>query len=159
MKIFLDSSIFLRLLLDEHGADEAQRILEDVEANRVLAYTTPLVLEEVSFKLLIAEASSRLNAINIWRIRESLRANERLRGECFKVLEKFSEYIEYLLTRGLRVEGILYSDWLKGLEYVRKYGLLTADAINLMVALRLGVNAIATFDEDFKPIEGVRVIP
>ena len=31
MRIFIDSSIFLKLLLDEPGADKAQEILEMVE--------------------------------------------------------------------------------------------------------------------------------
>ncbi|MEM2186734.1 MAG: PIN domain-containing protein [Thermofilaceae archaeon] len=65
MKVFIDSSIFLKLLLNEEGADAAQKLLEAVEKSELLAYTTPLVLEEVSFKLLMATASSLLNSKDI----------------------------------------------------------------------------------------------
>jgi len=65
VKVFIDSSIFLKLLLNEEGADAAQKLLEAVEKSELLAYTTPLVLEEVSFKLLMATASSLLNSKDI----------------------------------------------------------------------------------------------
>jgi len=38
MRMFIDSSVFLRLFLDEPGADKAQEILELVERSRVLGY-------------------------------------------------------------------------------------------------------------------------
>ncbi|MEM3994300.1 MAG: PIN domain-containing protein [Thermofilum sp.] len=158
MRIFLDSSVFLKLLLDEPGAGAAEKVLEAVERSEVLACTTPLVLEEVSFKLLLAAASALLDTKDVWRIREKLKADRKLRAECFKALEEFSRYIEHLAERGLRVEEILYSDWSKSLSYVEAYGLLPADALHLAVAERLGVDVIAT-DEDFKRVSRVRVIP
>jgi len=33
MKLFIDSSVFLKLILDEPGADKAQEILEIIEEN------------------------------------------------------------------------------------------------------------------------------
>lgn len=60
MKVFVDSSVFLKLLLDEPGSDAAQGLLEAVERSELLAYTTPLVLEEAMFKLLFAATSSLL---------------------------------------------------------------------------------------------------
>ncbi|MEM1852629.1 MAG: PIN domain-containing protein [Thermofilaceae archaeon] len=159
MKVFIDSSIFLKLLLNEEGADAAQRLLEAVEKSEVLAYTTPLVLEEVSFKLLIAAASSLLNSKDIWRIREKLARDEKVRAECFRIVDEFSHYVEYLAAKGLRVEAILYSDWLKSLRYMEAFGLLPADALHLAVAERLGVSSIATFDEDFKRVSWIKTIP
>lgn len=37
MKLFIDSSVFLKLLLDEPGADKAQAILESIE-NKLHVY-------------------------------------------------------------------------------------------------------------------------
>lgn len=159
MKVFVDSSIFLVLILNENGADEAQEILEGVELGKILGYVTPLVLEEVSFKIVYAEASHQLETTNIWEIRERLKKDDRLRSRCFKSLRKFVEYVEFMLTRGLRVEEVLYVDWLKSLEFVERYGLLPADALHVAVASRLNIDTIATFDEDFKKLEGFKIIP
>jgi len=40
VRIFIDASVFLKLLLDEPGADRAQEIFETVESSRVLGYIT-----------------------------------------------------------------------------------------------------------------------
>ncbi|MEM3615115.1 MAG: PIN domain-containing protein [Candidatus Methanomethylicia archaeon] len=159
MKIFIDSSIFLKLMLDEAEATKAQDILENIEYSKVLGYITPLILEEVIFKLIFAEASSRLNTTNIWSIRNELKENRALRIECIKIAKKFVEYIDHLSMKGLRIEGVFFNDWIKSIEYIEKYGLLPADALHLAVARRLEINVIATFDEDFKVIDEIKIIP
>ena len=159
MKLFIDSSIFLKLLLDEPGANKAQLILEMIEHNKAIGYITPLILEEISFKLIYAKASEILNTKNIWKIREALKLDDIVRKECVNILKQFYNYVEYMLSRGLRIEYITYSDWIKSLNMIEKYGILSADAIHIAIALRIGVNAIATFDEDFKIIKEVKIIP
>ncbi|MEM0377262.1 MAG: PIN domain-containing protein [Thermofilum sp.] len=83
MRIFLDSSVFLKLLLDEPGAGAAEKVLEAVERSEVLACTTPLVLEEVSFKLLLAAASALLDTKDVWRIREKLKSRQEAESRVF----------------------------------------------------------------------------
>lgn len=159
MRLFIDSSVFLKLLLDEPGADKAKEILEMVEESKVLGYITPMVLEEISFKLIFAKASELLDTKNVWRIREALRLDDGVRSKCVELLRSFRNYIEYLLMRGLRVEYVTYDDWLRALNIIEKYGLLPADAIHVAVALRVRASAIATFDEDFKAVKEIRVVP
>ncbi|RLG05944.1 MAG: hypothetical protein DRN68_07820 [Thaumarchaeota archaeon] len=159
MKLLLDSSVFLKLLLDEPGAEKAQEILENIEECKVCGYVTPLILEEVAFKLVFAKASEQLKTRNIWRIRESLKFDEKLRSTCIEELEKFSRYIEYMLTKGLRAEYVTYDDWKTSIEVARKYGLLPADALHVAVAMRIGANAIASFDENFKRVKEVKTVP
>ena len=159
MKIFIDASLFLRLLLNEPGADDAEKILNNVESNRLIGYTTPMVLEEISFKIIFAEASHLLNTKNIWRIREALKHDKNLREKCFNKIWAFKEYILHLTYHGLRIIDIRFQDYLDSLEYIHRYGLLPADAIHLAVAKRLDIKTIATFDEDFRLIEGFKIIP
>ena len=159
MKIFIDSSIFLKLFLDEPGADKAQEILESVEKGLVTGIVTPLVLEEVSFKLLFAKTSELIGTANPWRIRGALINDENIRRKAITTLSAFRDYIDYLYSGGLRIEPLLYSDWLSALSFVDKYGLLPADAVHIAVALRSNADAIASFDSDFKRIKELRTIP
>jgi len=159
MKVYVDSSVFLRLLLDEPGADKAQEILEAIEDGRVLGFISPLVLEEVSFKLLYAKASEVLNTKNVWRIGEALRLDEGVREECLKPLKAFRKYVEHMLAKGLRVVCVTYEDWRDAARFIEKYGLLPADAIHVAIALRVGAETIATFDDDFRVVKEISVAP
>ena len=157
--IFIDSSVFLVLYLDEPGADDAKEILENVEANKVEGVITPLVLEEVTFKVIFAEASRLLDTRNAWKIKNALKKDSSLREEISKVLNKVKSHIDVLEKGGLRVVDIYPTDWRNGLNYVLKYGILPADSIHLAVMERLNIKTIATFDDDFRLVEGIDVIP
>ncbi len=159
MKGFIDSSIFLRLLLDEPGADKAEEILRNIELGRVKAYTTPSVLEEVIFKLIIAKAESILGKPGIWRIREELLHNEEMRRECLEPVKTFKDYILYLSEKGLEIEEERISDWIESINITEEYGVLPRDALYIAVAKRLGCRVIYTFDRDFKQVEGIETYP
>lgn len=148
MKTFIDSSVFLRLLLDEPGSDIAQTILGDVEYGRVVGYVIPIVLKEVCFKLMYAKASEVLNTKNVWKIKE-----------CLSPVKEFYKYIDHMFAKGLRTEPIMYSDWIDSFKYMGEYGLPPADAIHVAVVVRVKADAIASFDEDFKRIKEIKIIP
>ena len=159
MKLFIDSSLFIRFLLDEPGADEAENILTNIERNKVTGYTTPMVLEEVIFKIMYAEASSLLNTKNIWKIREALKYDKKIRSKCIEKIKLFNNYIIQLYNNGLRVVHIDLNDYLNAVKFIETHGLLPADAIHAAVAKRLNIDTIASFDEDFKILKEFRVIP
>lgn len=157
--IFIDSSVFLVLYLDEPGADDAKEILENIEANKVIGIVTPLVLEEVTFKVIFAEASRLLDTRNAWKIRNALKRDPSLRKEISKMLDKVKSHIDALEKGGLRIVDIYPTDWHNSLNYVLKYGILPADSIHLAVMKRLNIKTIATFDDDFRLVEGINIIP
>jgi len=159
MKIFIDSSVFLVLYLNEPGADNAEEILKNIEASKVVGIVTPLVLEEVVYKTIFAEASRLLNTRNAWEIRKALKRDSSLREEISKTLIKIRNYIDALEERGLRIVDILPMDWYNSLNYVAEYGILPADSIHLAVMNRLGIDTIATFDDDFRLVKGINVTP
>ncbi|MEM1611420.1 MAG: hypothetical protein QXQ57_07235 [Sulfolobales archaeon] len=42
------------------------------------------------------------------------------RRACIEILRELHRYIEYMLTKGLRVEYITYDDWRKSTEMIEK---------------------------------------
>ena len=154
MRLYLDSSVFLHLLLDGKWADRAERILEAVERGEATGYVSVLVVEEVALKLLFAKASE-LGVATFWEFKRKLIRDEAFREECFRPVLEFSRYLDRL--SGLAWVHVTREDYERGIEIASKHGLLTADAIHAAVALRLGV-PIATFDEDFKKVPGLTVV-
>lgn len=146
-------------MIGEPGADKAREILELVEDNRIIGYVTPLVLEEVTFKVMVAQASSVLGEKSLWRIREGLKYEVRVREQCLALVRKVQDYVEHLCERGLRVAEIEYQDWENSLRYIDRYGLLPADAMHLAVALRMKIDSIATFDDDFRTVKEINILP
>lgn len=100
-----------------------------------------------------------LDTRNLWRIREALRHDEAVRLECIKILKNFRDYIDYLTTKGLRIVDVTYDDWREAIEMVERYGILPADSMHIRVALRKGIEAIATFNQDFKDVKEIKVSP
>ncbi len=154
MSFVVDSSVFLHLLLDEERADEAELFLSAVEVGAVKAYVTTHVLEEVSFKLLLAKGSE-LGETSFWGFKRKFLRDEKFRKECLKAVLSFRDYISSL--RGLITENITLRDWERSVELCGR-GLLTSDALLAAVALRLGV-PVYTFDLDFKKVPGLEVRP
>lgn len=154
MTFIIDSSVFLHLLLEGERADEAEVLLTSLEEGAVRAYVTTHVLEEVSFKLLLAKGSE-LGETSFWGFKRRFIRDGEFRKSCLGVLEIFRDYISSL--RGLTIEEVTLGDWERSVE-ISKHGLLTSDALLAAVALRLGV-PIYTFDHDFRRVPGLEVKP
>jgi len=155
---FLDSSIFLSVLLDTEDADRCEEILKEVETGRLKAVVTTHVLEETLFKLLIAKASEELNTKNLWRIRDELKRNKEVRTVCYQTMRRFLDYISMLCLGGLRIVQVYPEDLFKTADIFRETGLLTADCLHLAVMKRLGLKEIATLDGDFKKVESIKLV-
>jgi len=58
-KIFIDANIFIFNALDDpRFGENATSFLEKVEKGRIKGVITPIVIDEIFFKLLVAEASN-----------------------------------------------------------------------------------------------------
>ncbi len=154
MRVVVDSSVFLHLLLDEERADEAESFLSSVETGASVAYVTTHVLEEVSFKLLLAKGSE-LGERSFWSFKRRFVRDDEFRRECLSTVAVFRDYV--LSLRGLTLEGVTLGDWEKSLE-LTGHGLLPSDALLAAVALRLNV-PLYTFDSDFRRVPGLEVKP
>ncbi len=154
MRVVIDSSVFLHLLLDEKRANEAESLLSSVETGSIIGYVTTHVLEEVSFKLLLAKGSE-LGESSFWGFKKRFASDANFREKCLVTLSQFRDYVSSL--KGLILEGVTVEDWKRSIGLLR-YGILTSDALIAAVAMRLGV-PVYTFDLDFARIPGLEVRP
>ena len=149
-RIFIDANIFLHHAFDLN--ESSVRFLQRVERGTIKAYTSLLVLEEVSFKLLIQQASNFLPRVTLQDVRSLL---EEKKEEIFLPLFRYHHYIETLKAGGLRVSGLTEEDIPRALHISRQWGLLTADALHLAVMERKRIVHLASADRDFEGIERV----
>ncbi len=155
MKFYIDASVFLHLLLDEDKAEYAEKILLMVEEGEASGYISPLVVEEVVFKLIVARASE-LGATSFYEFKRLYLRNPKFRVACFEPVLKFMNYLNSLTgLKWLAVDKDVLDD---ALDICEKYGLLPADSAHAALALKLQV-PIATFNEDFRNIPELKVIP
>ena len=148
--IFLDSSVILRYFT---GDPKAKAILEDSSRLAI----NSIVFSEVAFnllKLLYVEKYGQYKFYDM-KSRLSLLDHDVLKG--YGILQSFLEELQ----RENRLVHLPIT-----LEVVREasriaiqYGLLPNDALIAATCKHYNINTIATFDEDFKRIPWLKVIP
>lgn len=150
--IFIDANIFLHHAFDiNHVSVE---FLNRAELHNLKIYTSSLVLEEVSFKLLMQSASNFLDKVTVPKVKAIL-YNEKKRAQVFDPVLKYMDYIAFLKESGMTVLELKDSDIMMALQKTAKHGLITADAAHYAVMERKGIRHIATSDNDFKNVPGL----
>ncbi len=151
-RIFVDANIFLHHAFDLN--ESSVRFLQRVERGEVKAYTSPLVLEEVFFKLLIQQASNFLSKVTLEKVK-SLLKDKKARERIFSPLFRYLKYLDILKIGGLKVIGLVEEDMGRAIHIAGQWGLLTADALHLAVMERKEITNLASADSDFELIEGI----
>ncbi len=143
MKVFFDSNVFLKYLV---GIEDAKKLIDKVEYGEWRGYVNDVIVSEVIYGYL------RL-ALNISRYK--------LREYVVKYIDKVKELLEQdiypLFMNFNHLPSRIGVDML--IEYMVKYRLLPNDALIAAICWLYGIEAIATFDEDFKRIPWLKVIP
>ena len=148
MKV-VDTNIFVQYLFDGDRADEAEKLLA---SHPDLAVTVGII-DEVEFVIIRRLARKRLGIRKLGRLKEHIRKN----GLDFAIdmLERYTEMLREFNITVLRD----YAEPKELLETMRKYQLTPSDAIIALTCKHYGINTILTFDEDFKRISWLEVIP
>lgn len=148
MKI-VDTNIFVQYLFDGDRADEAERLLASYPN---IAVTVGIV-DEVEFVIIRRLAKERLGIRKLSRLKEHIRKN----GLDFAIdtLERYTEMLHEFDITLLRD----YAESEELLETMKKYQLTPSDAIIALTCKHYGIDTILTFDEDFKRIPWLKVIP
>ena len=111
------------------------------------------VIDEVIFTLIRLDALKRLDIRRLGQLREYIRRHGV--DEFANIIDDVEEFVEELGIVVLEDKGSLR----ELLETMRDYNLLPGDALIAITARHYGIGTILTFDEDFKRIPWLKVIP
>ena len=144
-RVFVDTNVFLYHLAD--ASTDCTRLLELVEQRIVAGFTSLLVLEEVAFRRLVAEAVARYG----WSLATAVR-HLRRQPEAVKALTSPWQEVSALASLFTVIEPAL-ADLLKSREVQESYGLFGSDAINASLMRKADIKYIATADRDFERLD------
>jgi predicted nucleic acid-binding protein len=154
--IFIDANIFLDYTLPntEFGSVVSD-FLERVELQDIAAITTPAVLNEVSYILLLQRGMTILNTGNRDIVRNKIKTNGHFSHLCYDAVDTFNEFISGL--DGLKLVPVQPEDYLRASDLGRAYNLLPIDALHLSAMRQAHISNIATRDRDFERVDGIVV--
>lgn len=152
--IFVDANIFLHHAFNTNPI--SIEFLKMIELFNYRVYTSALVLEEVSFKLLMQSASNFISKVTMRNVKSLLR-DEKKRKLIFNPVIEYMKYIGILKEYGMRIVELKDVDMIAAGQKASNYGLITADAAHLAVMERKGISNIATGDNDFKVVRDITV--
>lgn len=142
------------LLYAEQGASlQAQRLLRRIERQDVLGVLPQPVWQELTHKLMLAEAFM-LGQISGGNPARQLAS----KPDVVKRLLLYRDKIKALATLGLGFEPCTKADLMdKAFDLQDRYGLLTNDSVILAIAMRLDADALVSADVRFQVSKDVRV--
>lgn len=152
--IFIDANIFLHHAFDLKS--DSVEFLKKVETVNLKAFTSALVIEEITFKLLMQSASNFLPRVNLQKVKTLLRDKVK-REEVIAPVEAYRSYINRLKDLGLKVLDLTDEDMKRALQISKTYGLVTADASHVAVMQRTGIRSLASDDSDFQVLKEITV--
>jgi predicted nucleic acid-binding protein len=150
--IFIDANIFLHHAFDSNSA--SVEFLKKVETVNLKAFTSALVIEEITFKLLVQSASNFLSRVNLRRVKDLLQDKPK-REKVMSPVEAYRSYIDRLKDFGLKILDLTDEDMRRALQISKTYGLVTADASHVAVMERTGIRSLATGDSDFQVLKEI----
>ena len=148
MKV-VDTNIFIQYLLDGDRTAEAEKLLASYPD---LAVTIGII-DEVEFAIIRRLAKRRLGIRSLKKLKEYITS----RGLDFALdaLEKYTNMLQEFEITILRD----YAEPHELLKTMKKYRLTPSDAIITLTCKHYGIDTIITFDEDFKHIPWLKVVP
>jgi len=150
-EVFVDANIYLFNALDDPKYGEASTLfLEKIERGEIKAVTNVLVLNEVAFKILMAERSNYSEKFNIWIAKKLLKSKE-IAEKVYKPVKKYQAYLEGL--EWLEIKGITPKIAFSSVELGQRYGLLPSDSFHLATMKEFEMKFIVTDDADFKRVD------
>ncbi len=148
--LFLDSNAILYYL---HDVKPYSQIVEDIISGEDELYTSIRVLDEAIFTIVRTKAWINLGIRRIEKLREYIGKH----GYGF-FEEDINRLYEFLEEANIAVvEDRATPQEL--IEVAKRFHLLPADALIALTCRHHGIDTILTFDEDFKRVSWLKVVP
>jgi len=147
---FVDSNVVIQLFYEGARASEAEGLLDKYP----LLVTSISVIDEVLHFIIRREAMNKYGIRRAYDLRRLVRG----KGIAFAKgsLDKFVSLLEEL---HIKVVGDFEAQPSQIVKTMDGYKLAPRDAIIALTCKYYGVNTILTFDEDFKRVPWLKVIP
>jgi predicted nucleic acid-binding protein len=148
--IYVDSNALIYLL---HDIKPKSDLVIEILSGRDEVYVSLRTIEEASYILVRTHLSKYYEVKGIYQVREIVRKHglELVKDELATLRRLLSEYNVVVLQDEATIDEIH--------ETMIKYRLLPGDAIIALTCKHYGINIILTFDEDFKRVPWLKVIP
>jgi len=152
--VFLDANVFLHNVFAHRLYQTYCRtLLRKVEAGEIDGVTSVLVLDEVLFRMLIAE-TARTFSIPVRQAHQFLKDHP---DRIAELKQSWADIVRINSMPHLRILGVTPADFEKSLVLGQQHGLLPHDAFHLTVMQREGITALVTTDPDFDRVAGLQV--
>lgn len=152
--IFIDAAIFLHHAFDTNPVSVG--FLSLIETSGIRACTSSLVLEEVSFKIVMQSASNHLERVSVPLVKRLLQ-DVAHRDAVMSPLIHYMDYVGKLQETGMTFIDLKGADIRHAALLAKNHGLITADAAHLAVMARKSIVNVATDDLDFACLPGITV--
>ncbi len=153
--IFIDANIFIYHAAESKYTESASVFLEKVENNEIEAYTSPSVIDEAAYILIINKGLDILDSKSPRKVREMIEKDRNFANRCYSVLEDFIGYVKSL--EALKLLEITGDDAFRIYDYGTAYLLHPKDSLHLAVMKRYRIFDIATNDSDFERVDWIKV--
>ncbi len=149
--VYIDANIFLFVALKQKYLEESKHFLKKVHKKELNGFVSIVVLDEVLFKLIQAEASVKFN-IPISSTVQFLKMNP----DKMQELTKCWDAIDKILSLNITILNVP-EDFRLVMNCCKEHKLLTRDALHVAIMKKHGLPHIATGDGDFKRVPGITV--
>ncbi len=143
MKVFFDSNVFLKYLA---GVEDAKKLIDRVECGEWKGYINDIVVSEVVYGYLRLALNVSRYKLRKYIVKYTDRIKELLEQDIYPLFTYFEH-----LPINIGIDDLI--------EYMTKYKLLPNDTIIVATCRVHNIGNIATFDEDFKRVPWLNVIP
>ncbi len=148
--VFVDSNVFIQLLYEGSRAPEAEEFLDKYP---LLAVSTGVVDEVLHF-IVRREAMDKYGIRRAYDLRKLVRS----KGIDF-AKESLNKFVSLLKELYIKVVADTETQPGQIIATMDNYRLSPRDAIIALTCRHYSINTILTFDEDFKRIPWLKVIP